>query len=175
MGLAGRPDREAQAGALGSLWITLCGARFSRKSRRSCGATRVTVAVATAEGRNARDAAFPAKPWWDGPFRATRYVSARSFGTTKPRSPKPQPVIPERLRRARTEFFRGSLVGHAANQVTLSRRTSVVGKTRESRTGLSQFKRVQHGQRLRSLGFIRFANTAKRLRLPCPRRLCDGW
>jgi len=35
------------------------GARFSRKSRRSCGAARVTVAIATAEGRNARDAAFP--------------------------------------------------------------------------------------------------------------------
>jgi len=30
-----------------------------------------------------------------------------------------------------------------------------------------QFKRVQHGQRLRSQGFFRFAKVAMRLRLPC--------
>ena len=43
-------------------------------------------------------------------------------------------------------------MGHAVNQVTLSRRTSVVGKARERRTGRRQFKRVQRS----------------------PRRLCDG-
>ena len=71
------------------------GARFSRKSRRSCGATRVTVAVATAEGRNARDAAFPAKPIRDGHLRGLRLVWARSFGMTKPRSPKPSRTLPQ--------------------------------------------------------------------------------
>ncbi|MCH8478250.1 MAG: hypothetical protein LAT56_09925, partial [Wenzhouxiangella sp.] len=59
--------------------------------------------------------------------------------------------------------------GPRGNTVTLSRRTSVVVKARERRTGRRQFKRVQHGQRLLSQGFIRFANTAMRLRLPCPR------
>lgn len=34
---------------------------FCRRSRRSCGATRVTVAIATAERRKAQDAASPAK------------------------------------------------------------------------------------------------------------------
>ena len=43
--------------------MTVLGARFSRKSRRSCGVTRVTVAIATAEWGNVRDAAFPAKPY----------------------------------------------------------------------------------------------------------------
>ncbi|NBB93862.1 MAG: DUF488 family protein [Gammaproteobacteria bacterium] len=71
-------------------------ARFSRKSRRSCGATRATVAVATAEGRDARDAAFPAKPTRDGLLRGLRFVSARSFGTTKPRSPKPNRSLAQR-------------------------------------------------------------------------------
>ena len=47
---------------------------------------------------------------------------------------------------------RRALVGHEANPVTLSRRTSAVGKVRERRTGQSQFKRVQRR----------------------PRRLCDG-
>ncbi len=41
------------------------------------------------------------------------------------------------------------LVGHAANSVTLSRRTSVVGKARERRTGHRQFKRAERSpQRL---------------------------
>ncbi len=48
--------------------------------------------------------------------------------------------------------LRRALVGHAANWVTLSRRTSVVGKARERRTGRSQFKRAERS----------------------PRRLCDG-
>jgi hypothetical protein len=43
------------------------GARFRRKSRRSCAAGRVTIAVAMAEAGCVRDAAFAAKPLWDGP------------------------------------------------------------------------------------------------------------
>jgi len=70
---------------------------------------RVTVAVATAESRQVRDAASPAKPCRDGPLRATRRVSTRLFGITKPHSSKPRRVIPQRLRRARAALFRGSL------------------------------------------------------------------
>ena len=65
----------------------------------------------------ARDASFPTKPKWDGPrvwsgagsLRAIRCVSTRSFGMTKPNSPKPRRLIPQRHRRARAELFRGSL------------------------------------------------------------------
>ena len=45
--------------------------------------------TATAEARNVRDAAFAAKPGWDGPLRALRPVPARLFGLTKPHSPEP--------------------------------------------------------------------------------------
>jgi len=62
---------------LRNLWITLHGARFSRKSRRSCVATRVTVAVATAEWHSRRDGPYPAKPIWDGPLRVIRRVLTR--------------------------------------------------------------------------------------------------
>jgi len=43
---------------LENLCITLYGARFSRKDRRSSDAIRVTVAVATNEERSVPDAAF---------------------------------------------------------------------------------------------------------------------
>ncbi len=82
---------------------------FCRRGRRSVGATRVTVAVATAERRNDRNAASPAKPLRDGPLRGLRLVWARLFGMTKPRSPKPSRSLPQRRRRARAELFRGSL------------------------------------------------------------------
>ena len=45
--------------------------------------------TATAKASHVRDAAFAAKPVWDGPLRALRRVPARSFGMTKPRSPEP--------------------------------------------------------------------------------------
>ena len=47
----------------------------------------------------------------DGPLRGLRLVWARSFGMTKPRSPKPSRSLPQRRRRARAELFRGSLNG----------------------------------------------------------------
>jgi hypothetical protein len=53
--------------------------------------------TATAEARHVRDAAFAAKPGWDGPLRALRPVPARLFGLTKPHSPEPDRSIPQRL------------------------------------------------------------------------------
>ena len=53
--------------------------------------------TATAEASHVRDAAFAAKPGWDGPLRALRLVPARLFGITKPHSPEPDRSLPQRF------------------------------------------------------------------------------
>jgi len=60
----------------------------------------VTVAVATAEWRNARDAAFPAKPLWDGPLRGLRLVWTRSYKNDQTTLAQAEPEPPAETRRA---------------------------------------------------------------------------
>lgn len=80
---------------------------------------------------------------------------------------------------ARQQGLFRTLVGHAGNKVMISRTTSAVGKTRERRTGGSQFKRVQRRPRCLWCGpsgaFVRtqssVAMLAKGTTLACATRL----
>ena len=55
---------------------------------------------------------FSGETLWDGPLRGLRLVWTRSFGMTKPRSSKPSRRLPQSLRRACADLFRGSLAKH---------------------------------------------------------------
>jgi hypothetical protein len=57
--------------------------------------------TATAEANNVRDAAFAAKPGWDGPLQALRPRFSSLIGNNPAALAKAGPERPQRLRRAR--------------------------------------------------------------------------
>ncbi len=121
----------------------LRGARFSRRTRRSYAADRATAAVATSEVRGVRDADSPAKPLRDGPLRALSRVSTRSFGMTKPRSPKPRLCIPQRRRRARASLFRGAL-GNPLDDATLAQLIARIRSQAPSAVGVDLYRNIEY-------------------------------
>ena len=111
----GGPGLRSCAHWPGSSVASQRGARSECEGRRSCDASRATVAIATTEESQCARCGLPAGTLRDGALRAHRTVPACSFGITKPRSPERARCIPQSRRRARDARPQRILTGNAAS------------------------------------------------------------